>query len=194
MDTHNNNFICLLCLLYYANDVYGTTSNSLADCNAAAAKFRTTCNSSVPVSNLSATLGAYVTCSSLSGLACPASIISGSCVLQHKLCVRCYTINSSTEKIRVQTNGLPPFCSTIPSANITFIELDVDFEVNFNPDVSVNSPNVNVTTQSAINTAVCNLTCLTRVPAWSNYRSYSSINMDVFSGVSMDGVSIFKRQ
>ena len=115
----------------------GTASNSYANCLQIAAQFATTISNG-PVVNITATTGVNVTCSQLAGASCPGSIINGVCVFQQKLCVTC--INSSPVRIRVQTNGLPRRCTVVPTGAL-IAELNIDFEVNFNPDVSVNSPN-----------------------------------------------------
>lgn len=65
-----------------------------------------------------------VTCSQMTGVSCPGSMINGACVFQQKLCVTC--INSSPVRIRIQTNGLPRKCTVVPvGAAIT--ELCDDF-------------------------------------------------------------------
>ncbi|CAF1361174.1 unnamed protein product, partial [Didymodactylos carnosus] len=168
--------------------VRATASNSLANCLSVAAHFKTTCGSTtVPVANINATTGTNVTCASLSGTLCPGTVVFGSCVFQHKLCVTCYT-SGSTVKIRVQSNGLPLFCPSIPSG--TFSELNVDYEVNFNPDVSVSSPNVNVATRSALSSIVCDINSQSSAPSASAYVQHGSTNLGTVAGTSIDGVSI----
>jgi hypothetical protein len=74
--------------------------------------------------------------------------------------------------------------------NFAYIaERNIDFEVNFNPDVSVNSPNQAPTTQSALSNIVCNISNQFTVPASS---AYSPIGMfaAVLAGVAVDGVAI----
>jgi hypothetical protein len=73
----------------------------------------------------------------------------------------------------------------------TFTELNVDFEVNFNPDVSINSLNQNLTTQSALSQLVCTLTNQANVPSASGYVNYGSTGLSTTAGVSVDGVLIF---
>jgi hypothetical protein len=69
-------------------------------------------------------------------------------------------------------------------------ERNIDFEVNFNPDVSVNAPNQAPSTLSALNSIVCNLSSQINVPASS---AYSAVGMfaAVLAGVAVDGVAIF---
>ncbi|CAF1214715.1 unnamed protein product [Adineta steineri] len=56
-------------------------------------------------------------------------------------------------------------------------ELNIDFEVNFNPDVSVNSPNQSPATTAAVTTSAYN-------------RSQISTPQDALAGVAVDGVEI----
>ncbi|CAF0835414.1 unnamed protein product [Didymodactylos carnosus] len=175
-----------LLLLNLICHVHATASNSLSDCIKLAKNFKTTCSSG-PVSNIIATTGTDVTCPSLTGMSCPGSTTSGSCVFQHKMCVTCFK-SGSVVKIRVQSNGLPLYC---PHVSSLFSETNLDFVVNFNPDVSINSPNIKITTQRDINSVVCNVSGEMRVPKASNYVSYSSpMVINVLAGVSVDGVAI----
>jgi YHYH protein len=106
-------------------------------------------------------------------------------VFQHKLCVTCS--GTSPVRIRVQSNGLPRYCPYSPHlTNVT----TMDFTVNFNPDVSINSPVHNPTTAAALNGIVCNVS-QTDVPSGSNYTlDSSSVRVSGLAGISVDGVSI----
>lgn len=167
--------------------VHGTASNSLAACNTAVASFSSTC-SGTAVANITATTGTTVSCSSgFTSSTCPGTMSGSTCVFAHKLCVTCS--GSSPVRIRVQSNGLPRFCPNVPA---TMSELNVDFEVNFNPDVSVNSPNQNPSTSSALDAIICSISSQSSVPSGSNYVSYTS-NVAIsatLAGVSIDGVTI----
>ena len=166
-------------------EVCSTASNSLSDCQAVAARFLNTINYTAV--NITATTGINVTCSA-SGVICPGTTINGVCVWQRKLSVLCRNA-SGVIKIRVQTNGLPPRCASVPMGS--FSELNADFEVNFNPDVSLNSPNQNLTTQAALSQLVCTLTNQANVPSASGYVNYGSTGLSTTAGVSVDGVLIF---
>ncbi|CAF3573351.1 unnamed protein product [Rotaria socialis] len=167
------------------NQAQGTASNNLTNCQSVASSFRTTVSG--PVANITSTTGTNVTCTSLSGSSCPGSNISGSCVFQHRLSVSCY-LSGSTVKIRIQSNGLPYYCPSMPSSD-TFAEQNIDFEVNFNPDVSVNSPLQSATTVSALSTLLCNIQGSSNPPSGSAYVNYGS-SYSTLAGVSVDGVSI----
>ncbi|CAF1012745.1 unnamed protein product [Adineta ricciae] len=180
--------ICLITLvLFYAHfaNVQSATSNSLSDCQAVASSFRTTIN--YTASNITATTGVNVTCSQ-SSLVCPGQTINGVCVWQRKLSAVCRNA-SGTIKIRIQTNGLPPRCADVPSG--TFSELNVDFEVNFNPSVSINSLNQNFSSISTLSQTICTLTSVSTVPSASGFVSYGATLLATASGVSVDGVMIF---
>ncbi|CAF1433310.1 unnamed protein product [Didymodactylos carnosus] len=144
----------------------GSASNSLTDCQTLTAKFNTTCSSG-PVTNIKATTGTNVTCLGLTGT------------------------SNSTVKIRVQSNGLPLFCPNIPMLD-TFSEQNIDFEVNFNPAVSVNSPIFKPPTQSALDSILCNISSEMAPPSSSGYFLYSTpASGGTLAGISVDGVSIF---
>ena len=115
-------------------------------------------------------------------------MINGICTWQQKLCITC--INGSTVRIRVQSNGLPRRCTTVPShASIT--ERNIDFEVNFNPDVSVQSLHHNLSTASALNNILCNISNHVNVPSTSALVQLPiSMPLHVLAGVAVDGVSI----
>ncbi|CAF3728718.1 unnamed protein product [Rotaria sp. Silwood1] len=68
-------------------------------------------------------------------------------------------------------------------------EQNIDFEVNFNPTVSVNSLNQNAATASELSTIVCNINSQTSAPSASNLVVYGN-QIDTLAGVSVDGVSI----
>ncbi|CAF1318629.1 unnamed protein product [Rotaria sp. Silwood1] len=113
-------------------------------------------------------------------------MFGGTCVFQHKLCVTCS--GGSTIRIRIQSNGLPQFCPNTPN---TVSELNVDFEVNFNPDVNINSPVYSPTTASALSSIVCNINNQASVPSVSNYVSNSSTGaLNTLAGISVDGVTL----
>ncbi|CAF0969399.1 unnamed protein product [Adineta steineri] len=165
----------------------GAANNSYQNCLQVAARFATTVPNG-PVPDIRATQGFNVSCPQLSNVSCPGSMINGVCVFQQKLCVTC--INGSTVRIRVQSNGLPRRCMLVPlTAQIA--EINVDFEVNFNPDVSVNSPNQSPTTTAAVSTLLCNITNQASVPATSAFTmGQYSMPQNALAGIAVDGVEI----
>lgn len=157
-----------------------------ATCLAIAAKFATTVTG--PVADITATTGVNVTCSQLSATSCPGSMINGVCTWQRKLAVSC--INNSTVRIRVQSNGLPGHCVLVRSTD-TLSEMNIDFEVNFNPKVSVKSPVHSPQTQSDLYSVVCNISSQQTPPTSSNYVGYSSpASLGTLAGISIDNVAI----
>jgi hypothetical protein len=178
--------ILILLFLFGAKSVHCTASNALSDCNTLAANFFTTCGG-VAVANITATTGTNVSCSSgFTVSTCPGTMNGGTCVFAHKLCVTCS--GSSTVRIRVQSNGLPRFCPNVPAP---MTEQNIDFQVNFNPDVSVNSPVQSATTSSGLSSIICNINGQSSVPSASNYASSSSMMaMTTLAGISVDGVPI----
>ena len=173
-------FLCLT-----IPQMHATASNSLSDCQSVASQFRTTIN--YTATNITGTTGVNVTCST-PGILCPGQNISGICVWQRKLSVVCRNA-SGTIKIRIQTNGLPPRCANVPQG--TFLELNVDFEVNFNPDVSINSLNKNLSTLSSLSQTICTLSYSSTVPSASGFVNYGTTNLATVTGVSVDGVVMF---
>ena len=96
----------------------------------------------------------------------------------------------STVRIRVQSNGLPRRCTAVPNTTV-ITERNIDFEVNFNPDVSVKSPYHNPSTSSALNNILCNISNHINVPSTSALvQSQISMPLNVLAGVAVDGVSI----
>ena len=163
----------------------GAANNSYDDCLRVATKFSTTVPNG-PVSNILNTTGVNVTCTQLANTSCPGVFTNGTCTWQQKLCITC--INGSTVRIHVQSNGLPRRCMLVPSF-ASIAERNIDFEVNFNPDVSVNAPNQAPSTLSALNNIVCNISNQITVPASSAYAAISMF-IPVLAGVAVDGVSI----
>ena len=156
-------FLRSIILLVLITVTWGTASNSYTNCLTVASKFATTVSG--PVVNIILTTGVNVTCAALTNKSCPGSIINGVCTWQRKLSVTC--INESQVRIQIQTNGLPNRCAAMPST-ATFCEINIDFTTNFNPDVSVNSPNHSPTTQSALSGIVCDIGNQMTVPSASN--------------------------
>ena len=185
MRLQNNVLFLGIFLCFAVSKIDSAASNSLADCQAVAAAFQTTIN--YTANNIMSTTGVNVTCSA-SGVVCPGQTINGVCVWQRKLSAVCRNA-SGVIKIRIQTNGLPPRCASVPMGS--FSELNVDFEVNFNPDVDVNSPNTNLNTVSALSQTICVLTYSSTVPSASGFANYGTTNVNTVTGVSVDGVVIF---
>jgi hypothetical protein len=174
-------------LLIGLPETHSAASNSLSDCQAVASQFMTTISYTAP--NITATTGVNVTCSE-TGVYCPGQNISGVCVWQRKLSAVCRNA-SGVIKIRIQTNGLPPRCAFVPTSG-PFVELDVDFEVNFNPDVNVNSPNQDFTSVSSLSQYMCTLTYPMTVPSASGFVNYgSAMTIVTATGISVDGVMMF---
>lgn len=179
-------FVFLLLTLVHI--ISGAANNTYADCLRVAARFATTVSNG-PVIDIRNTTGVNVTCPQLMGNSCPGWFVNGTCVFQQKLAVTC--INSSTAiRIRVQSNGLPRRCMMVPN-NTLIAERNIDFEVNFNPDVSVNSPNQSPQSAAELNAIVCNITSESVVPAASAFQKMPpSMPIDVLAGVAVDGVNI----
>ena len=172
-------------LLTDLSHVHGTASNSLSDCQTVASAFRSTINYSA--ANITATTGVNVTCST-SGVVCPGQNIGGVCIWQRKLSAVCRNA-SGIIKIRIQTNGLPPRCAYVGMG--IFSELNIDFEVNFNPDVNINSLNTNLTTVSALTQTIGTPTSSTTVPSASGFVNYGASSLMTITGIAIDGVVIF---
>eukprot|EP00698_Gefionella_okellyi_P025758 TRINITY_DN9530_c0_g1_i1.p1 TRINITY_DN9530_c0_g1~~TRINITY_DN9530_c0_g1_i1.p1 ORF type:complete len:529 (+),score=96.64 TRINITY_DN9530_c0_g1_i1:115-1701(+) len=162
-------------------------SNSLSDCQTFISNFRTTATG--PVASITAATGTAVTCSGLTGSACPGSTGSGSCVFYSRLALSCSTVSGVT-RIRVQSNGLPPRCSSMPSST-SFLEQDIDFTTNFNPQVSASSPNQQVSTQTAVDSLLCSLTTHSSAPSGSNLVNNNAANLQTLEGIAVDGTAIF---
>ncbi|CAF1113288.1 unnamed protein product [Adineta ricciae] len=163
-------------------------NNSYDNCLQLTAKFARTLTNG-PVADIRMTTGVNVTCSQLSNISCPGQMVNGVCTYQQKLALTC--INGSTVRIRVQSNGLPRRCSLVP-LTVRIVELNIDFEVNFNPDVSVNSPVQSPTSVGDVSKLLCNITNHASVPATSKFvKNTTMAAMDVIAGVAVDGVSIF---
>ena len=170
----------LLLLLGIARLTSGAASNSDQDCLGIAARFATTVSNG-PVVNILPSTGVNVTYAQLRSVSCPSTIVNGACVFQKKLAVTC--INAYPVRIRVQSNGLARRCASV-SLNVQLSERNVDFEVNFNPDVSVNSPNQAPTTAAALNAIVCNISDQSTVPAASAMTfSSGSVPVNALTGV-----------
>ena len=105
------------------------------------------------------------------------------------LLTKCVTCSGTTTiRVRVQTNGLPRYCPGTPQA---LVETNIDFSVNFNPDVSISSPVHNPSTQAALYGIVCNISNQASPPSGSAYvNNMVSLSLTTVAGVSVDGVSI----
>lgn len=165
--------------------VHGTASNSLSDCQAVASAFHSTINYTAV--NITATTGVNVTCST-AGVVCPGRNIGGVCVWQRKLSAVCRNASGNI-KIRIQTNGLPPRCAYIGMG--IFSELNIDFEVNFNPDVNINSLNINLTTIAALTQTIGTPASSSTVPSASGFVNYGASSLLTITGIAIDGVVIF---
>jgi hypothetical protein len=74
---------------------------------------------------------------------------------------------------------------------VPILEQYIDFEVNFNPTVSVNSPTYAPTTQAQLDTLLCNITIDGTAPATSNLVTYLQSNyLNTLAGISIDNVAI----
>ncbi|CAF1328451.1 unnamed protein product [Adineta steineri] len=171
--------------LYIPNQSVASIS-AYQTCLTVASKFATTISG--PVANITATTGVTVTCSQIGISSCPGSLVNGICTWQRKLAVTC--INGSTVRIRVQSNALPGRCANVPSyASIQ--EQNIDFEVNFNPTVSVKSQTYSPSTQSALDAIVCSISNQQYAPSGSNLTTYSSATtLTTLAGMSIDNVPI----
>ncbi|CAF0833085.1 unnamed protein product, partial [Adineta ricciae] len=178
----------IVLFLSFVATASAVANNSYDNCLQLTAKFARTLTNG-PVADIRMTTGVNVTCSQLSNISCPGQMVNGVCTYQQKLALTC--INGSTVRIRVQSNGLPRRCSLVP-LTARIVELNIDFEVNFNPDVSVNSPVQSPTSIGDVSNLLCNITNHASVPATSNFvKNTTMAAMDVIAGVAVDGVSIF---
>ena len=169
-----NIYIIIIFLLVHFTSVSAKSNNTFADCEKIAGRFSSHKN---------------VTCSNLNITACPGTGSMNECKFEHKLFVTCS--NSTPVRISIQSNGLPRFCSNLTSS-YRFNEQNINFTVNFNPDVSVNKLQYNPMTQNDLNTIVCNINSTKSVPNNTNFMlGSSSINVDQIAGISIDGVPIF---
>ena len=177
----------LIGLMLLPQLTHSAASNSLSDCQTVANQFSNTVSG--PVSNIVSTVGVNVSCPQIiNATSCPGTMINNICVWQQKLSVSC--VSGSPVRIRVQSNGLPRRCTILPSF-AAFAERNIDFEVNFNPDVSVNSPNQAPTTAAALTGIICNISTHSSVPSASAYvLKPNSMPINVLAGVALDGVSI----
>lgn len=178
--------LTIYCILLFieVSSIQCAASNSLSDCRAVASAFRSTINYSA--TNILSTTGVNVSCL-ISGVYCPGQNINNVCVWQRKLSAVCRNA-SGTIKIRIQTNNLPPRCARVPVG--PFSEQNIDFEVNFNPDVSVTSLNSNLNTPSVLSQTLCTVTSVSSVPSASGFVNYGA-PLNTATGVSVDGIVIF---
>ena len=167
-------FVCGILIFIGLSSVDSIASNSLADCRVVASAFRSTIN--YTATNIISTTGINVTCPD-----------SGVCIWQRKLSAVCRNA-SGIIKIRIQTNNLPPRCAKVPFG--PFSEQNIDFEVNFNPDVSINSLNSNLNTSSSLSQTLCTPTSVSSVPSTSGFVNYGA-SLNTATGVSVDGIVIF---
>ncbi|CAF0846239.1 unnamed protein product [Adineta ricciae] len=155
-------------------------------CLTVASSFATTVTG--PVVNITATTGVSVSCPQVSTYSCPGSLVNEVCTWQRKLAITC--IDGSTVRIRIQSNGLPSRCMNVPlTAQVK--EHNIDFEVNFNPKVSVNSPTQSATTATQLNSISCNVSSQNTAPTSSNMVAYSlQPYLSTMAGLSIDNVVI----
>ncbi|CAF4448156.1 unnamed protein product [Rotaria socialis] len=147
-------FITTVLFIFGLHSVQCTVSNSLANCNIVAAKSNSTCNE-VVVTSITATTGIAVICTfGFTASTCPDNYFYGTCMFVHKLCVTCS--GSSTVRIRVQTN------------------------VDFNPDVSINSPLYTPITTSQFTSGYLNILAGVSVYGVTLLNANSANNVDPF--------------
>ncbi|CAF2565101.1 unnamed protein product [Rotaria sp. Silwood2] len=164
-------YLTIILLLAHLRAISTRASNSLIDCQAIAQQF-TTSNFTRPVANITVASEINMSCCGMNATLCPGRIDSnGNCVFESKLCVTC-TLENSIARIKIQSNGLPPYCPVL-SGIVPLREQNIDFAVNFNPDVSVLEPRINMMIQIDIGYS----------------RLFVSVNS--IAGISIDGVPIF---
>jgi hypothetical protein len=103
--------------------------------------------------------------------------------------------------VNKQATSLPPFRRQFRSTSsslstvillLKFSQINIDFEVNFNPAVSVNSPQQSPSTQAALDNILCNITSESTVPTGSAYVAYpTGTALTTLAGVAIDNVAIF---
>jgi hypothetical protein len=78
-------------------------------------------------------------------------------------------------RIRVQTNGLPARCAAMPTT-VTWREVSIDWEADFNPAVAVSTVTHSPASQTAVDALLCSVNTVTAtVPAASNFVDSSSV-------------------
>jgi len=96
----------------------------------------------------------------------PGFIINGICVFQQKIGIT--GINLSPVRMRVSSNGLPRRFAFL-TTNALLAERNMDFEINFNSDVSVNSSNQSLLTTAVPSNLIYNILSQSAAPASSSY-------------------------
>ena len=168
-----NTYFVIIFLLINLASISAKANNSLDDCRTIAGKF---------------TSNKTVTCYGSQNTTCPVNISNGICVFQHRVLVTC--LNSTPIRIHIQSNGLPSFCPN-RNSSYQFHEQNIDFTVNFNPDVLVSQPKHNPTTQTELNTIVCNTSSTKSAPDSAGFMNGNNTSSDRIAGISIDGVPIF---
>ena len=158
---------------------------TLADCEAVAAKFKNTCDTSAgALANVAGHAGTPVTCDGVA-VSCAGTFDTSTqkCTWNRKMCATCTEVNGVV-RIRVQSNGLPLSCYASP--RVKPLDQDNDFEVDFNPPAV---QQVSPETQSEVNDQVCDIQAHRDVPAESKFTLKGSSNMNVVAGIALDGVA-----
>ncbi len=149
--------------------------------------FANTCAGPTAAATVAALTAAPHTCDNV-GL-CVGTLTGSSCAWNRKLCVSCTDV-SGTIYVRVQSNGLPNHCYYSP--NIGIMELDIDFQVKFNVDVTNNIFN-SANSQTDINNLICDnkRTKQAYIPTVSDYTQTGATNIDKAGGIATSGVLIY---
>ena len=161
---------------------------TLDDCRSVAGSFRNTCGNDSAIS-LSSMIGEDISCDNVGN--CVGNEQGSTCTWTRKLCVTCSEVNNDV-KIRIQSNGLPGNCYSIPQV-VTMTETEIDFEVKFNPEIDSQNPRNVATTQSELDQLVCDITNHrdSNIPSENDFIKYSSVqSMRTIVGISVDGVAI----
>lgn len=192
------------CLIVVATLVFSIEGafNSLADCNTVASSFRNTCTSG-PAASVSAMAYETMSCTGQPTCLVSGGNVSGTCSWNRKLCVSCRSLSGVTY-IRVQTNSLPDHC--FYSTDFSVKELDVDFEVKFDLNVTVGaagypSPRSGKTwpsTQTEVTNTVCGdpavLTPNSDAQALSGLTfTTGAMEMSTAVGVTLNGVILLNQ-
>ena len=174
----------VLAVLWSVREAEGL-GRTLADCEAVAAKFKNTCDTSAgALANVAGHAGTPVTCDGVA-VSCAGTFDTSTqkCTWNRKMCATCTEVNGVV-RIRVQSNGLPLSCYASP--RVKPVDQDNDFEVNFNPPAV---QQVSPETQSEVNDQVCDIQAHSTVPSASHFTLKGSSSMRVVAGIALDGVA-----
>ncbi|CDW91050.1 UNKNOWN [Stylonychia lemnae] len=154
---------------------------SLASCQAFAQMFDNTCDPQATPTTLGSTISEKKTCNFVSENFPQAN-------LYRKLCATCSSENDQVI-IRIQSNGLPNHC--VYWGDDTGVSANIDFKVNWNKKMSINSTNYSPATQTDLDTLICKANWPSVLPEYSQFTNMISsqpADLDEFVGIALNGV------